>query len=380
LLYYTVTQPTFCFIWEMEETNETVIEEQVEVSSTQESDPVPSASENASEQTPKRKFIGKKGRLKPKSSLVKRSDNQGKVFRGRVSNIIPDDILHNEKLNQIVQQLLPTNYNFEIHKSIHRLRESDSKCVALQFPEGLLMYSGRISDILKQFCQVEVIVLGDVTYGACCVDDFTARALGADFLIHYGHSCLIPIDATEGVRCLYVFVDIKIDIRHFIDTVTLNFQPGQKLVLLGTIQFTSSLQSAIAELREKFEILLPQSKPLSPGEVLGCTSPRFEGYDALVYLADGRFHLESVMIHNPTIPAYKYDPYAKSFTREGYNTQEMFDIRKSAIDQASTAKVAKFYFIFNYYSLETYAKFECSILVLFWVLLVDREVLEYYNI
>ena len=24
--------------------------------------------------------------------------------------------------------------------------------------------------------------MGDVTYGACCVDDFTARALGADFM------------------------------------------------------------------------------------------------------------------------------------------------------------------------------------------------------
>ena len=32
--------------------------------------------------------------------------------------------------------------------------------------------------------------MGDVTYGACCVDDFTAKALGADLLIHYGHSCL----------------------------------------------------------------------------------------------------------------------------------------------------------------------------------------------
>ena len=32
--------------------------------------------------------------------------------------------------------------------------------------------------------------MGDVTYGACCVDDFTARALGCDFMVHYGHSCL----------------------------------------------------------------------------------------------------------------------------------------------------------------------------------------------
>ena len=32
--------------------------------------------------------------------------------------------------------------------------------------------------------------MSDVTYGACCVDDYSARALGCDFMVHYGHSCL----------------------------------------------------------------------------------------------------------------------------------------------------------------------------------------------
>lgn len=41
-----------------------------------------------------------------------------------------------------------------------------------------------------RFCQVETLIMGDVTYGACCIDDYTARALGCDFLLHYGHSCL----------------------------------------------------------------------------------------------------------------------------------------------------------------------------------------------
>lgn len=42
------------------------------------------------------------------------------------------------------------------------------------------------------------MVMGDVTYGACCVDDFTARALGADFLVHYGHSCLGMVGGDPG--------------------------------------------------------------------------------------------------------------------------------------------------------------------------------------
>lgn len=45
-----------------------------------------------------------------------------------------------------------------------------------------------------------------------------ARALGADFLVHYGHSCLVPI-ATTTINMLYVFVDIQIDIQHFCDTL-----------------------------------------------------------------------------------------------------------------------------------------------------------------
>lgn len=61
-------------------------------------------------------------------------------------------------------------------------------------------------------------ILGDVTYGACCVDDFSAKALDADFLVHYGHSCLVPVDVT-GIPCLYVFVDIGIDLRHLLETI-----------------------------------------------------------------------------------------------------------------------------------------------------------------
>lgn len=68
-----------------------------------------------------------------------------------------------------------------------------------------------------------VFILGDVTYGACCIDDFSARALEADLLVHYGHSCLVPVDVTT-IACLYIFVDIQIDIRHLVETIKCVFQ------------------------------------------------------------------------------------------------------------------------------------------------------------
>ena len=57
--------------------------------------------------------------------------------------------------------------------------------------------------------------------------------------------------------------------------------------------------------------------------------------EAMVFLADGRFHLESAMIANPDVKAYRYNPYDKSLTLEGYEVEKMKMMRFDAI---STAK------------------------------------------
>jgi 2-(3-amino-3-carboxypropyl)histidine synthase len=221
-------------------------------------------------------------------------------------------------------------------------------------PEGLLMFACTIADILEQFlgftnfqlmrrfCNVETLVMGDVTYGACCIDDFTARALDCDFLVHYGHSCLIPVDQTP-IKTLYVFVDIQIDPSHLLATIRRNFNPGDHLALVATIQFVATIHSIREELERGtgdggFQITIPQSKPLSPGEILGCTAPRLpEDTTAIIYVGDGRFHLESIMIANPSLSAFRYDPYEKKFTREFYSHEEMRGMRYKAIEAARKA-------------------------------------------
>lgn len=221
------------------------------------------------------------------------------------------------------------------------MRSSGSKKIALQFPEGLLIFATTISDILTQFCPgAETLIMGDVTYGACCIDDYTARALGCDLLVHYAHSCLIPVDVTK-IKTLYVFVDISIDTAHLLATLERNFQTGQTIAMVGTIQFNSTLHQ-IKPILEKagFKVIIPQIMPLSKGEILGCTSPKLStgSVDILLYLGDGRFHLESAMIQNPSLPAYRYDPYSRKLTREKYEHEEMHDLRREAIKSARKAK------------------------------------------
>lgn len=240
---------------------------------------------------------------------------------------------------------LPKNYNFEVPKTVWKLREAGARCVALQLPEGLQIFATTIADILERFAAVDVVILGDVTYGACCIDDLGAEAVGADFLVHYGHSCLVPLEVTKRqLRALYVFVEILFDGSHLVETIRSNFPKGSKLAVLGTIQFGAGVHAAAEALREWCpDAFIPQAHPLSRGEVLGCTSPRLPSdTHSLVFVADGRFHLESAMIHNPNVPAYRYDPYQKRLTRESYDTGRMIATRTKAV-QIAGAPDAKTY-------------------------------------
>ncbi|KAF8076147.1 putative diphthamide synthesis protein-domain-containing protein [Lyophyllum atratum] len=348
---------------------------------------------------PRKRFIGSKTATPSKPGVS-----------ATISHQIPQDILLDDQLNAAIRQL-PSNYSFEIHKTIHHVRKNNAAMVALQMPEGLQMFACTIADIVERFTDALTVIMGDVTYGACCIDDYTAVA------------CLVPMDQTS-IKTLYVFVEIAIDSNHLAQTVRLNFPSDRqqfhenlldseesdrlipagtqigstshlriegpsgsqwnggpepsiapeptRLALVSTIQFVAALQQLKEDLTGesfvvdpsrptsglleastststntdtpaeqqsrlwsgRYEAMIPRSKPLSPGEILGCTAPQLNDVDALVYLGDGRFHLESIMIANPSVPAFRYDPYSKKLTRERYDHREMQTVRDDAVQTA----------------------------------------------
>ena len=209
------------------------------------------------------------------------------------------------------------------------------------------------------------------------IDDFTAKEMGAEMIVHYGHSCLseslcstplfllaqlsVPVSQTT-LKTLYVFVEIAIDTPHLALSVRRNFpsareafnravvgaesaatggkvqislEPGSheslppnsdvsadtvtaeelptRLALVSTIQFVAAIQALRTDLevslppveqvavdqeedgmlakmrkrdigvwRGKYDVTIPQARPLSPGEVLGCTAPKLKDTDALM--------------------------------------------------------------------------------------------------
>ena len=208
-----------------------------------------------------------------------------------------------------------------------------------------MCFSVLISDILSTFAKCDIIIIGDITYGACCIDDIDCNILECDLLIHYCHSCLIPSTKCL-VEILYVFVEINIDIEHLIKTIELNFpkENNNFIYILGSIQFNTSLFLLKRKLLEdgynKNKISIPQCKPRIAGEVLGCTSPilKKEENTIVIFICDGRFHMESVMIQNPFLSFYQYNPFNHYLTYEKYDNELMLKMRYEQIEKFKKAK------------------------------------------
>ena len=246
-------------------------------------------------------------------------------------------------IEDAIERSLPAHYDFQMAEVVARAKQLKARHVGLQLPDGLLLYATTIADLLRFYADgPEVTIMGDVAYGACCIDDLTARSLGVDFLVHYGHSCLVPIDQTT-VKTMYVLVRIKWDIDHLVRSIAAAhavFDPEIcKFSLQGTVQFSDSLPKLQASLEALgFDCEIPHCKPLGPGETLGCTSPLLCTDRTILFVADGRFHLEAAMMANPTLKAFRYDPYVKKLLIESFDHDQMNQIRSQAICAARGAK------------------------------------------
>jgi diphthamide biosynthesis enzyme Dph1/Dph2-like protein len=74
-----------------------------------------------------------------------------------------------------------------------------------------------------------VSILGDTSYGECCVDEVAAEHIGADGVIHFGNTCLTP---TQRLPVLYIFTVLPLNISSLRDKLLTNFKDVDKKVAL----------------------------------------------------------------------------------------------------------------------------------------------------
>lgn len=99
--------------------------------------------------------------------------------------------------------------DYKVLHTAEILRQRKCERIALQYPDSLLIDSFIVCAALEAALATDdpervplIFILGDTSYGECCVDEIAARHLNADMVVHYGNACLSP---TRTLPVLYVF-------------------------------------------------------------------------------------------------------------------------------------------------------------------------------
>jgi len=140
--------------------------------------------------------------------------------------------LNLDKKNNIAEE-------FEVSRCCDWIKERDLNRVALQFPDYLLHSAPLVAKAIKSRLSREVFILGDTSYGECCVDEVAAEHLNADSVIHFGHTCLTP---PQRLPVLYIFTRRDIDVPLFVSTIRSNFTETDNLLILYDVEYEHALR------------------------------------------------------------------------------------------------------------------------------------------
>ncbi|KAK0654294.1 Diphthamide biosynthesis protein 2 [Lasiodiplodia hormozganensis] len=95
----------------------------------------------------------------------------------------------------------------------------------------------------------QLYILGDTSYGACCVDEVAAEHVDADVVVHYGRSCLSP---TARLPVIYVFTTRPLELDPVVDVFKQTYpEKDQKIVLMADIPYSHHLSPLLERLQSE---------------------------------------------------------------------------------------------------------------------------------
>jgi len=232
-----------------------------------------------------------------------------------------------------------TSFDLEEKRLKKEISKRKAKIVLLQLPEGLKAEGPRLATIIEDVGAL-AIVSADPCYGACDLALPDAESLGADLLIHYGHS---PQIKQEGVPTIYMEAKAKISVKEAVKKAIPLLEPWSNIGLVTTVQH-------VHKLKEAKNLLLKAEKTVAigdaglvkyPGQVIGCDFSNAKSVskeaEAFLFVGGGRFHAIGVALATakPTIIA---DPYEKRAYSIHDEAKRILKQRWASISEAKGAE------------------------------------------
>jgi diphthamide biosynthesis protein 2 len=178
---------------------------------------------------------------------------------------------------------------YEIERTVREIREGRWKRIALQFPDHMLTDAPRVYEQLSRGLskarkaqngkqepnghvndstveedlsadlekaaisedeskQESLFILGDTSYGACCVDEVAAEHVDADVVVHYGRSCLSP---PSRLPVVYVFTERPLDLDPVVGTFQDTYpEKDAKVILMADIPYSHHIPALYQRLND----------------------------------------------------------------------------------------------------------------------------------
>ena len=187
---------------------------------------------------------------------------------------------------------------YDIERTLREIREARYKRVALQFPDDMLPDAPRVFQLLSRGLRPapasnghtngttngttnegrntngtsekdgeltqsmsglhveddteynpKLFILGDTSYGACCVDEVAAEHVDADVVVHYGRACLSP---TARLPVIYVFTRKPLSVEPVVRAFKSTYpDPSTKLILAADVTYAHHVPVVYARLQEE---------------------------------------------------------------------------------------------------------------------------------
>jgi 2-(3-amino-3-carboxypropyl)histidine synthase len=231
-------------------------------------------------------------------------------------------------------------YDLQLDRVVQEVEKRKCKQVILQMPDGLMTYALQVSSEISQKTGAETIISLDTCYGACDLATNAASRLGADLIVHYGHS---PWISRSSIPTLYVEAFASTELDPILPK-TIRFLKGAKRIgLLSTIQHIHEL-GRVKEFLEKngFEVVIGKAsgKARHAGQVLGCdySSARSVSgmVDKFVLISGGEFHSIGLGLETRK-ECIVIDPYAGRVFNAGELLRRYLRSRYACIVEARDA-------------------------------------------
>lgn len=233
-------------------------------------------------------------------------------------------------------------FDLEEERLRREILERRAKRVLIQLPEGLKREGPRLAAVAEEAGAV-AIVSADPCYGACDLALLDAEILGADLLVHYGHSEMFP-PQPKGVPAIYLEARAGVKAEEAVKKAVPLLRPWKIIGLVTTVQHVHQLDQARNLLRgagKRVVVGEASGRVSYPGQVTGCdyTTAKAISKDveAFLFLGGGSFHATGVMLSTgkPTVVA---DPYEKRAYPVDEEVRRVLRQRWASISEARSAE------------------------------------------